>query len=144
MKMKVKTPCIVLPSFQALPILWKLTRNFHDDRWSVLWFTFSPLTMFTELTERYDAVACFHCPLASVWRTDDNNRRTDEQVESIRPPEILCRILQLAVGSDGVKTLLPFTHVSTRWRGAALGDSSLWTTTYLQQTTTPLVDMTLL
>ena len=66
-----------------------------------------------------------------------------EHVESVRPPEILCRVLQFAVGSDGVKALLPFTHVSARWRGAALGDSSLWTTIYLQQTTVPLLDMAL-
>jgi len=49
-----------------------------------------------------------------------------------------------SVGSDGVKaSLLPFTHVSARWRGAALGDSSLWTTIYLRQTAVPLLDMAL-
>ncbi|KAF9645214.1 hypothetical protein BDM02DRAFT_3120580 [Thelephora ganbajun] len=65
------------------------------------------------------------------------------KAESIRPPEILCRILQFAIGKDGVKTLLPFTHVSSQWRRAALGDSSLWTTIYLEHTTTPLLDMVL-
>ena len=96
-----------------------------------------------ETTKRYDAVARSQCPLTSAWLTGDNNCRISEQVESIRPPEILCRILQFAVGSNGVKALLPFTHVSARWRGAALGDSSLWTTIYLRQTTAPLLDMTL-
>ena len=66
-----------------------------------------------------------------------------EKVESIRPPEILCRILQLAVGPDGVDALLPFTHVSPQWRRAAFGDSSLWTTVYLKQTTAPLLEMIL-
>jgi len=63
--------------------------------------------------------------------------------ESGRPPEILCQILQLAIGQDGVKALLPFSHVDTRWRRAALGDSSLWTTIYLKHTTPPLLDMIL-
>ena len=78
-----------------------------------------------------------------AWSTDDNDFPISEKVESIRPPEILCRILQLAVGPDGVKALLPFTHVSAQWRCAALGDSSLWTTIYLKQTTAPLLDMIL-
>ena len=95
-----------------------------------------------ETAKRCDAAARSQCLLISAWLTD-NNHHISEQVESIQPPEILCRILQFAVGSDGVKALLPFTHVSTRWRGAARGDSSLWTTIYLQQTTTPLLDMTL-
>jgi len=65
------------------------------------------------------------------------------KVESIRPPEILCLILQFAVGPGGVKALLPFTHVNAQWRYAALGDSSLWTTIYLGQTTAPLLYMIL-
>ena len=72
-----------------------------------------------------------------------NDRRISDRVESIRPPEVLCKILQFAVGQDGVKTLLPFTHVSAQWRRTALGDSSLWTTVYLKQTTPPLLDVVL-
>ena len=72
-----------------------------------------------------------------------SGRRTSEIVESIRPPEILSQILQLAVGQDGIKTLLPLTHVNAQWRRAALGDSSLWATIYLKHTTPPLLDMIL-
>ena len=39
--------------------------------------------------------------------------------------------------------MLPLSHVSTKWRRAALGDSSLWTTIYLNQTTAELFDMVL-
>ena len=78
-----------------------------------------------------------------VRYVDNDDRRISKKVESARPPEILCRILQLAVGADGVKVLLPFTRVSGQWRRAALGDSSLWTTIYLKQTTTRLLDMIL-
>lgn len=39
--------------------------------------------------------------------------------------------------------MLPLTHVSAQWRRAALGDSSLWTTIHLKQTTAPLLDMIL-
>jgi len=39
--------------------------------------------------------------------------------------------------------LLPFTHINVHWRRAALGDSSLWTTVYLKQTTAQLLDMVL-
>jgi len=68
---------------------------------------------------------------------------TNEKVEQIRPTEILCQILQFVVESDGVKALLPSSHVSVRWRRAALSDSSLWTTIYLSQTPPPLLDMVL-
>jgi len=74
---------------------------------------------------------------------NDDYWRIRGTAESIQPPEVLCRILHFAVGSDGVKALLPFTHVCTRWRNAALGDSSLWTTISLEQMTAPLLDMTL-
>jgi len=70
--------------------------------------------------------------------------RISEKVKSVRPPEILCQILQFAVGpKGGVKALLPLTRVSTQWRRAALGDSSLWTTIHLKQTTALLLDMIL-
>ena len=69
--------------------------------------------------------------------------RISEGTESIRPPEILCRILQFAVRPDGVKALLPFTQVNAQWRRAALGDSSLWTTVHLRHTTPLLLDMIL-
>jgi hypothetical protein len=82
-------------------------------------------------------------PSVHVRSADDDDGHISEKVESVRPPEILCRILQLAVGPDGVKALLPFTRVSAHWRRAALGDSSLWTTIYLEQTTIPLLDMIL-
>ena len=73
----------------------------------------------------------------------DDCRFSDESA-SVRPPEILCQILQFAVGPNGgVKALLPLTRVSAQWRRAALGDSSLWTTIHLRQTTDPLLDMIL-
>ena len=69
---------------------------------------------------------------------------TVDERESVRPPEVLCQILQFAVGPNGdVKALLPLTRVSARWRRAALGDSTLWTTIHLKQTTNPLLDMIL-
>ena len=74
---------------------------------------------------------------------DDDDYPTSGRVEQIRPTEILCEILQFVVGSDGIKALLPSTHVSVRWRRAALSDSSLWTTIYLDQTPPPLLDMVL-
>ena len=72
-----------------------------------------------------------------------NDHPICEKAESVRPPEILCRILRFVLGQDGIKTLLRLTHVSVKWRCAALGDSSLWTTIYLKQTTLPLLDMVL-
>ena len=39
--------------------------------------------------------------------------------------------------------LLPSTHVSVHWRGAALGDPSLWSTISLSQTPPPLLDVVL-
>ena len=74
---------------------------------------------------------------------ESDDCRSSEKVESVRPTEFLCQILQFAVGQDGVKALLPFTRVSAHWRRAALGDSSLWTTIRLSQTTPPLLDMIL-
>ena len=74
---------------------------------------------------------------------DDDDCPISGKIEPIRPTEILCHILQYVVGSDGVKALLPSTHVSISWRRAALGDSSLWTTIYLSQTPPPLLDMIL-
>jgi len=79
----------------------------------------------------------------NVRFTDNSDRCISEKVEPNRPPEILCQILQFAVGADGVKALLPFTRVSAHWRRTVLGDSSLWTTIYLTQTTPPLFDMIL-
>jgi hypothetical protein len=75
-----------------------------------------------------------------VRRVDYNDCRISKKPELVRPPEVLCRILQLAVGPDGVQALLPFTRINSQWRRAALGDSSLWTTIHLKQTTTPLLD----
>ena len=79
----------------------------------------------------------------NAWFADNNDCHISENVESVWPPEILCWILQLAVGPDGIKALLPFTRINSQWRRAALGDSSLWTTIYLKQTTIPLLDMIL-
>ena len=42
-----------------------------------------------------------------------------------------------------MKALLPFIHVNTQWRHAALYDSSLWTTIHLKQTTAALLDVIL-
>ena len=66
-----------------------------------------------------------------------------EKVEQIRPTEILCHILQFVARPDGVKALLPSTHVSVDWRRAALSDSSLWTILYLKQIPPRLLDMIL-
>ena len=76
-------------------------------------------------------------------RFTDSDYHISESVDSAQPSEMLCEILRFAVGSDGVKTLLPLTHVCARWRRTALGDSSLWTTISLKQTTAPLFDMIL-
>lgn len=81
--------------------------------------------------------------LTSVLSVDINDRSTSGKVKPIRPTEILCQILQFVARSDGVKALLPLTHVDTQWRRAALGDSSLWTTIYLYRTPLPLLDMVL-
>ena len=74
---------------------------------------------------------------------DDDDCPIGRKIELIRPLEILCQILQFVVRSDGVKALLPSTHVSVYWRRAALSDPSLWTTIYLSQTSPPLLDMIL-
>ena len=79
----------------------------------------------------------------STLFTDRGGPYISEKVVPVRPTEILCKILQFAVGPDGVKPLLPFTHVSVQWRRAALDDSSLWTNIHLGQTTPPLLDMIL-
>ena len=77
-----------------------------------------------------------------LW-SDTNDCRISEKVKSVRPPEILCQILHFAVGPDGIRALLPFTHVCARWRRVALADPSLWTTIHLKQTTIPLLNMIL-
>jgi len=59
------------------------------------------------------------------------------------PPEVLCQIFHYAVGDSGIRGLLPLLHVCCRWRRIAFGDSSLWTTIYLSDTTPPLLDMIL-
>ena len=82
-------------------------------------------------------------PIESALFVDSNECHPSEKTEPVQPPEIFCQILHLAVGRDGIKALLPFTNVSARWRRAALGDSSLWTTIYVKQTPTLLLDMIL-
>ena len=90
-----------------------------------------------ETTKRYDP----HCSPSTWQLTHDDDSRFSDEVVSVRPPEILSGIMQIAVGQDGnVRRLLPFTHVSTQWRRAALDDSSLWTTIHLKETTAPLLD----
>ena len=82
-------------------------------------------------------------PATRAWFAHDDGCCNSNEIESVRPPEILCQILQIAIGSDGVKALLPLTHVSAHWRRAALGDSSLWTIIHLKHTTAPLLDLIL-
>ena len=95
-----------------------------------------------EPTRRY---GFFLHTFISAWFTDSlpEYTHTSKNVESICPPELLCLVLQFAVGRDGVKALLPFTQINSRWRHTALGDPSLWTIIRLEQMTPRLLDMTL-
>ena len=81
--------------------------------------------------------------LTRLLFVDINDGPTSEKVKPNCPTEILCQIFQFVARSDGVKALLPLTHVDAQWRHAALGDSSLWTTVYLGETPLPLLGMTL-
>lgn len=124
--------------------------NSNDDKRRVfrrrvaLWLSFSPRDVGCRDHEKVrHRFARSGRPAVRAWFTHDVDCRNSDEVQSVRPPEILCHILRFAVGPDGIKTLLPLTHVSVQWRRAALGDSSLWTAIHLEETTAPLFDMIL-
>jgi len=83
------------------------------------------------------------CVLRFTLFADGNHSPTSDKVEPFRPLEILCQILRFVAKPDGVKALLPSSHVNINWWRAALSDPSLWTTIYTKQTPPPLLDMVL-